>query len=224
MMNGHHGSKREQEHWRIRELLARYAEKEQAGEDAAQMYPEVAEHLKRCASCRAALSLTLMGEAAGDPTPDRRITPLDLPFIQRPDSVHHSLRPESTCSDFSLHITLPCPDLSRRLSPAAGVMRSQGSEGFGPIQPGGRLLLVDTFAVGDEDVYVLLTLHSGQQPSQYTLVGEIAGESLPPSLTARLQIGHRVFFADLADGVVKFEEVTFLEDADSITLTLETPV
>ncbi len=220
-MNEKRAVEHNHEHWYVRELLARYAEIERSSGNAAQMYPEVAAHLSRCESCRAAL-FDMMADDAGDMTL-RRVTADDLPFLRRPDLAHHAVGPGSGGPSFSIHIALPALDLHGGPAIPGVVTRSGTGRGFGPTQPGGRLLLFDMVSVEGKNIQVMLTLHGGPIPDRYTIVGELAGESLPPVLKARLHVGDEVYFSEVEDGLVQFEDVAFIEDAESVMITFETP-
>jgi hypothetical protein len=209
------------EHWYVHELLARYAEIERSSGNAAQTYPEVAAHLSRCESCRAALSDMMADDAGGVML--RRITADDLLFLRRPNLAHHAVGPGSGGPSFSIHIALPSLDLHGGPAIPGVVARSGVERGFGPTQPGGRLLLFDTVSVEGEDIQVMLTLHSGAIPDRYTIVGDLVGESLPPLLKARLHVGDEVYFSEVEGGLVQFEDVAFVEDAESVMITFETP-
>ena len=103
-----------------------------------------------------------------------------------------------------------------------GPLRSR-TRGFGPIQAGGRFLLVDTIEFGEESLKVLLTLKNGTESETYAVTGELYGNRLPPVLNARLYAGMDVYFAEVLEGHVTFDNVHFDDEIEHINLTLETP-
>ena len=207
------------QHWLLRELLVRYVEALKAGEDADHMYPEVALHVRGCLQCRAAVASLLWPDGI---TPERKIRASDLAFLSSESQLESVLlSPGSDITDFRIHISLPIAGFLEG-QPVSAALESP-MRGFSPIQPGGRLLLFDTIALGDTQVQAMLTLHKSDAPNRYTIVGELSSDSLPPVINARLHVGHDVYFADVLDGMLSFEGVFFPDTTERISITLELP-
>lgn len=210
------GSDYYEEHRKIQELLPRYLEVLLRGDDVAAMYPAIASHLESCEECRAILMdvLACWGDEVQE---EGQATVNDLPFLH-PEQVYHLIRPGSTVASFSIHIVLTGAFLQAR-SPVAPDRPAR--RGFGPIQPGGRLLLYDTLIVGGEPIQVMLMLHNGSAPDLYRVTGELSAVLLPPNLWARLQVGERTYYTRVQDEKLEFEDVAFGDVPERIVLTLE---
>ncbi len=203
-----------EDHWLYVELLPRYADLLQAHRDAATMYPQVAFHLGQCLVCQALLADLLRADDLGE----SKLIPADtLQFLRHPDQVQYIVAPGSNGQMFQAHIVLP-------ISRVAEPIQVRAARGFGPIQPGGRLLLYDTILLGEDPVLVMLTLHGEDEAGQYTITGDLYADSLPPTVHARLFIGSHMYHAQVQDGRMSFENVRFDQDdrVERIHLTLET--
>ncbi len=205
------------EHWAIRDLLDRYADLLETGEDAEGQYPQVAEHLVTCADCRDLLFGIVAHEINEEVPP--AITVDDLPFLQTEAIQMCFVRPGSTTGAFEIKLTIP-------LVTESLPTRSEGplpTRGFRPIQPGGRLLYYDVVPLGDQEVDVMLMLNNAEMPCCYAITGVLDNDSLPALIYARLYVGDDLYFAEVRGGQVIFENVAIDDDQKQISITLETP-
>lgn len=211
-------SEKEAKHWQIRNLLARYAEKELATGDAASMYPEIAQHLDHCQSCREVVE-DLLAFSQDQHYEPGSLKAADLPFVKNPTDFLPSVRPASTPDDFGLQLIVPFQALDSQGSTAP--TRFKDSLDF--IQPGGRMLWVGTFDIEGKKIQVLLTLHNGAKENQYRVVAEVTGAIPPAGITGQLYVGDQVYFSGLTQGSLAFDDVDFNQDIERFSLTLETP-
>lgn len=203
------------------DLLSRYAELMLAGRDAESMYPDVAQHLRQCTSCRGQLEDLL--EANMDDVDDELSDDYRLAlrgFLNRLDEeALVSVRPGSRVNGFRACIQMreiPSSELGMR------------SEDRAPenIQRG-RLLFADHVMIGDKKFGVKLDL-ADPQPGQDAackvtgLIYPIDGD-LPAEIHAQLDSGRDIYDAIVGpDGALCFENVV-LHDDTRLTLTLESP-
>jgi len=187
-------------HRQIEDLIPRYATLQREGKDPAKMYPQVARHLEHCFECQELLEGLL---APVVPSINLTLDPDDLPFFQS--------RPSSLSSRNS-----PPPS-----SPAVDSGSSEVMRGFSAVQSGGRLLMQETFTLGEQNVAVVLTLHPGASPDTFTITGEIYADTHSSELQAHLNVNGIEHVANTAEGELVFQDVKLDRSDPHFDLTLE---
>ena len=200
----------DREHWLFRDLLARYAELKQSNRDADAMYPQVAAHLEVCARCRELLADILRPDP-GLPETSHKLTTSDLSF----------LRQYETLPSFRAHISIPL-DMSRGILPTRARGPELAGQGFGPIQPGGRLLLWDVMKLEDTDVRVMVTLKGSDSPGQYRIAGQLVSAKSLPAIGVRLYVGYETYYGKVQSGRFSFDPVSLNDGVTNLRLILET--
>lgn len=209
-----------QVHRKTQDLLSRYADLKRAGRDAEGMYPDVAQHLLECESCRALLADILEPDDDFEPghTLDDRHRSQLMDLLKQPDDeASVSVRPGSQMEAFRAHIRMPL------VSPPERGMRA-GDRAPQSIQHG-KLLFADHVMIGDKKFGVKLDLDAPQPGEEGTyrvtgLIYPIQGE-LPAEIHAQLDSGRDVYYATVqADGRLCFENVV-LHDDIRLNLILE---
>ncbi len=211
----------DREHWLFRDLLARYAELKQSNRDADAMYPQVAAHLKVCARCRELLADILRPDLSL-PETSHKLNISDLSFLRRYE-MQPSLQitPGSIRASFRAHISIPL-DMSRDMLAAGAQGPELAGRGFGPIQPGGRLLLWDIMKLEDADVRVMVILKGSDSPGQYRIVGELVSAESLPTVRVRLYAGYETYYGKVRNGRFSFDPVSLNDGITDLRLILET--
>ena len=211
----------DREHWLFRDLLARYAELKQSNRDADAMYPQVAAHLEVCARCRELLADILRPDP-GLPETSHKLTTSDLSFLRQYETLPSlQITPGSICASFRAHISIPL-DMSRGILPTRARGPELAGQGFGPIQPGGRLLLWDVMKLEDTDVRVMVTLKGSDSPGQYRIAGQLVSAKSLPAIGVRLYVGYETYYGKVQSGRFSFDPVSLNDGVTNLRLILET--
>lgn len=205
-----------QEHWEIRELIARYASLLLDGRDAATMYPQVADHLKRCLACRALLADVMQPaiEEAGT-----TLSAADLTFLHTGRAQPRvTVTPGSSRQAFRVRIDMS----SAGPPPLAGMRARSEAEAIAVLPQGGRLLCAEPFTLGKDEMIVMLTLEDGDGVKARTVAGTVQSDPPLARVLARLRVGTHSYFCDALDGTLRFQNVDLTDDPD-VSLILESP-
>jgi len=152
--------------------------------------------------------------------PSRKNRLFAITDISNSGEIQLLVHKRSTPTSFRIEIVLPIDNI---LHPPVHKGARSAAGSVSPFPEGGRLLLYDTIAVGTELVQVMLTLHQDAEEGVFHIIGELWGKLVPDRLRACLSIDDIAYEAEVRDGKVMFDSVTFADKVEQISMILMTP-
>lgn len=196
-------------HQECESMLEFYTSSEMRGENAAKVYPAVAQHLSVCSDCRASYSmvkdaLTFQESEKGIKLDQPPVQPLAfLPIHREGDAWKTLLRSPIGGAPIGFGFAIQPRHMRESIAPSAGlILRGE------PAPAEGRLLLADTVALGQRQVMVeMRTAHSPEPDRIEVRVSMVASIPLPDPIHAILIWDDQQRSAVVHDGKCSFDGI-----------------